>query len=129
MNIYFCGSMTQSQEKMLDYKELINYLSMYGNVLNKFVGEKKGNLDNNCIYERDINNLNLADVLIADVSIPSLGVGFELGVAESKKIKTLVIYDELRNLPSGLILGNPNFLVMSYKNLDEAKENIKKFLE
>lgn len=129
MNIYFCGSMTHSQVKMNDYKELIDYLEQYGNVLNKFVGEKIVDYNPSDIYKRDTSNLKNADILIADVSIVSTGVGFELGYADLLKIKTLVIYDEALPLPSSLIIGNNNFEVKSYKNLDEAKLIIKEFVE
>ena len=128
MNIYFCGSMTGSQEKMEDYKELINYLKNYGNVLNEFVGEKIVEDDADKIYLRDTSNLKKADVLIADVSIISTGVGFELGYADLLPIKSLVIYDNSIELPSALILGNPNFTVKSYNSIDEAKQIIKEFM-
>ncbi len=128
MNIYFCGSMTGSQEKKEDYKELITYLKNYGNVLNEFVGEKIVEDDANKIYLRDTSNLKKADVLIADVTIISTGVGFELGYADLLPINSLVIYDNSKELPSSLILGNPNFTVKGYNSIDEAKQIIKEFM-
>ncbi|MBE6140329.1 MAG: hypothetical protein E7172_02200 [Firmicutes bacterium] len=120
MNIYFCGSMTHSQEKREFYKSLIEYLNSFGEVLNPFVGEKMVEKKAIDIYKRDTNNLKNADILIADVSVVSTGVGFELGYADLLKIKTLIIYDENYPTPSSLILGNPNFVIKSYKSLDEA---------
>ncbi len=127
MNIYFCGSMTHSQEKMEFYKELIDYLEQYGSVLNKFVGEKIVYKDNLDISKRDTSNLKNADILIADVSVLSLGVGFELGYADLLPIKTLIIYDDAYPTPSGLILGNPNFAIESYKTIDDAKKIVDEF--
>ena len=130
MNIYFCGSMTHSQEKMTFYKDLITYLdNNYGNVLNKFVGEKIKPKDNLEIYKRDTGNLRKADLLIADISVVSLGVGFELGYAELLSINTLILYDENYPTPSGLILGNPNFEIHSYRTIDEAKNIIDNYLK
>lgn len=128
MNIYFCGSMTGSQEKMTDYNELINYLDNYGNVLNKFVGEKIIDTAPERIYQRDTDNLKQADILIADVTIISTGVGYELGYADLCDIKTLIIYEENKPLPSSLILGNPKFIKKSYKSIEEAKQIIKDFI-
>lgn len=128
MNIYFSGSMTHSQEKIDDYKILIEYLENYGTVLNKFVGEKIINKNPIDIYNRDVENLKRADILVADVTVVSTGVGFELGYADNLKIKTLIIYDENKPLPSGLIIGNPNFLVKSYNTLEDAKNVIDKFI-
>ena len=121
MNIYFCGSMTHSQEKVEFYNELINYIKKYGTVLNEFVGEKIVKIDNLDIYNRDTNNLKNADILIADVSVVSTGVGFELGYADLLDINSLIIYDENYPLPSGLILGNPKFKISSYKTIEDAK--------
>lgn len=128
MNIYFCGSMTGSQEKMADYKELIDYLENYGNVLNKFVGKKIIDMDSEEIYKRDTSNLKQADILIADVTIISTGVGFELGFADMLDINTLLIYDENKPLPSSLILGNPKFLKKSYNTIEDAKKIIRDFI-
>lgn len=128
MNLYFCGSMTSSQEKMGDYKELIDSMENYGNVLNKFVGEKIVNEEPLDIYKRDTGNLRKAEKLVADVSVVSTGVGFELGYADLLNIPTLIIYDSNMPLPSALIIGNDKFQVKSYRNLDEAKAIIKEFL-
>lgn len=129
MKLYFCGSMTHSQEKMNDYKELITFMENYGSVLNKFVGEKIVDEKPIAIYNRDTGNLKQAEKLIADVSIVSTGVGFELGYADNLNIKTLIIYDKNLPTPSALILGNPNFQVEGYQTLEEAKKIIQKFLE
>jgi nucleoside 2-deoxyribosyltransferase len=46
-------------------------------------------------YKRDIKLLNRADCLIAEVTLPSLGVGYELCYAvEKRKISTLVLYEK-----------------------------------
>lgn len=124
MNIYFSGSMTNSQEKMCDYKEIIDFLENYGNVLNKFVGEKIIDYDANFIYKRDTNNLRDADILIADITIPSTGVGFELGYAEFLNIKTILIYDKNKSKPSSLVLGNPNFVKIEYNSIEEVKQEL-----
>ena len=62
MNIYFCGSMTHSQEKREFYKSLIEYLNSFGEVLNPFVGEKMVEKKAIDIYKRDTNNLKNADI-------------------------------------------------------------------
>lgn len=125
MNIYFGGSMTGSQEKMNDYKKLIGVLKNYGTVLNPFVGEKMTQKEPLCVYNRDTENLQKTDILIADVSIPSTGVGFELGYADLLNIKTIIIYDKKYPLPSALILGNPKFIVNGYNTIEEAENIIK----
>ena len=44
------------------------------------------------IYNRDVDWLRESDCVIAEVTQPSLGVGYELGFAESLKIPVLCLY-------------------------------------
>jgi len=56
-----------------------------------------------------------ADVIVAEVSNPSLSVGYELGRAESLKKPTLCLYRERegRSL-SPMVSGNPETMVGRY---------------
>ena len=59
------------------------------------------------IYLRDTEMIKDADFVIAEVSNPSLGVGYELGYAEQLKKPILVLFNEEsgRKL-SAMVLGN-----------------------
>jgi len=129
MNIYFCGSMTLDHSKKKFYAKIINYLGNYGRVLNKFVGEDFVDISPNETFKRDTHNLDSADILIADISIASLGVGFELGYFSKLNKPILLIYDEEKLLPSSLVRGIPNAIVKSYNNFDEVKIVIDKFIK
>ena len=69
----------------------------------------------NEIYERDIAMINEADFIVAEVTNPSLGVGYELAYAEkiNKPIACLFNDTSGRKL-SAMILGNPYNLVINY---------------
>ena len=60
-------------------------------MLTEHVGRKnvekseEGNSDT-YIFERDVSWLKSSDVMIADVTVPSLGVGYEIGFAETLNI-------------------------------------------
>ncbi len=129
MNIYFSGSMTSGQDKLQDYQEMIKTLEKYGVLLNKYVGEIIKDIKPSDSYKRDTTNLKKADALIADITIASTGVGFELGYADNLQIPTLILYDEAQKLPSASVRGNPHFSVHGYKTITEAQEIIKDFLE
>ena len=91
-------------------------------------GEK--NLSDQEIYQRDIKWLASADVVIAEVTNPSLGVGYELGIAAEMNKQILCLYEytkEGRKL-SAMISGNPQFRTFHYNNLDQAKEEILSFI-
>lgn len=133
MKIYFAGSIRGGRDDKKFYNELIVYLETKGLVLTEHIGDlslsplgEEGMSDEQ-IYTRDIDWIKEADVLVADISTPSLGVGYELAFAESLHKKVLCLYREQDKLVSAMIAGNKNFLVKSYTSLDDAKQHIDAF--
>ena len=130
MKIYFCGSMTGSREKQANYEEIIKYLNTFGKVLNEFVGDKKvTDYKPENVFARDTENMKNSDVCIADISVPSTGVGFELGYFYHLNVPVLLVYDENMPLPSSLPRGADKFKVVSYSTIQEEKNKLKEFLE
>ena len=74
--------------------------------------------------------LRSSAVVIAEVTVPSIGVGYELGIAESEKIPTLILYrlDESDRRCSAMVTGNPFFTLINYTEIHEAKHAITSFL-
>ena len=82
------------------------------------------------IYTRDINWIQEADVVIADVTNPSLGVGYELAYAESLEIPTLCLFNEdSPNKLSAMISGNNKFTVVHYSSNNIDEHRIEAFLK
>ena len=136
MKIYFAASIRGGREDQNKYNELIRFLSSKVEVLTEHVGdpdlEQTGekNLSDQEIYQRDLEWLASADAVIAEVTNPSLGVGYELGIAEKMHKPILCLYEntkEGRKL-SAMISGNPQFRTFPYNNLDQAKEEILSFI-
>ena len=136
MKIYFAASIRGGREDQNKYNELIRFLSSKVEVLTEHVGdpdlEQTGekNLSDQEIYQRDLEWLASADAVIAEVTNPSLGVGYELGIAEKMHKPILCLYEntkEGREL-SAMISGNPQFRTFPYNNLDQAKEEILSFI-
>jgi len=83
-------------------------------------------LSERAVYERDIAWLEACDVLIADASGSSFGVGFEVGYVLGRSDRTdqrvVLIYDAgRRDRISRLIVGNahPRCRVLSYEDPDD----------
>ncbi len=80
------------------------------------------------IYVRDMKWLEACDVLIAEVSGSSFGLGFEAGyLLGSSTKKVLLLYrSDLAKKISLLITGNshPNCTLLPYSNTDEAEKLI-----
>ena len=129
MKIYFCGAIRSGREKVNDYQKIVNKLQEIGNVLTTHIANKqisdKGetNMSSKEIFDRDVKWLNDSDLVVAEVSIPSLGIGYELGVAEMLGKKIICLYDiNSEKTLSAMIEGNQNFKIIKYKTIDEALE-------
>ncbi len=116
--------------------ELIKHLERYGDVLTKHLAEPKlhsmdpSHSNSLRIYNRDIKWLREADVIIAEVSAPSHGQGWELAKAEDLGKAVLCLYRpaEGKHL-SAIIDGNEYLVVSRYQTLEEAKTYIGDFLK
>ena len=136
MKIYFAGAIRGGRKDAQFYKDIIVYLSKKGQVLTEHVGNIglswKGETSRNDenIFNRDMQWLKSANVVVAEVTTPSLGVGYELGIAEKTDIPVLCLYRKIegKNL-SAMILGNKIFKCGCYATLEEVMSHIDKFLK
>jgi hypothetical protein len=82
------------------------------------------------IYQRDIGMIHEADVIIAEVTNPSLGVGYELGYAEAHTLPVICLFNTAsgRKL-SAMISGNPYNKVVEYTPDQLPEEAIAAFLK
>ena len=129
MNIYFAGAIRGGREKVYDYQKMVKRFEKNNcNVLTKHVadpnllqnGEK---LTPREIYNRDCAWLKEADIVFADITIPSLGVGYEIAEAEKYDKKVYAIYEYDKNV-SGFLRGDPYIEIIAYKNIDEVLKKI-----
>ena len=136
MKIYFAGAIRGGRDETDIYNNIITHLSSKAEVLTEHVGSSKlttigeTNYPDREIFLRDMEWLQSADLVIAEVTTPSLGVGYELGIAEKLKVPVLCLYhlQEGKRL-SAMIGGNKKFKCQTYKTLDEAKIHINNFLK
>ena len=62
-------------------------------------------------------------MIVADVSIHSTGVGYELGLAESLGKRVICLYDlNSEKANSAMIAGDKYFQMFNYKKIEEAVE-------
>src|SRR5688572_27377100 len=83
MKIYFAGSIRGGRADQIIYADIIALLKQFGTVLTEhfadpeLTAEGHGNTVN-AIYKQDISWINQSDMLVAEVTQPSLGVGYEI---------------------------------------------------
>ena|SRR5215813_7436876 len=135
MRIYFAGSIRGGREDSSSYSEMIQSLQQYGNVLTEHIGsaklDKRGEaLADREIYDRDLAWLRSSDIVIAEVTTPSLGVGFEIGKATEWGKPVLCVLRRQRNHQlSAMIAGNDRVLVREYNTLAEFERIVDEFIE
>ena len=137
MKIYFAGSIRGGRNDKDIYFEIIKLLSKLGTVLTEHVGGKnlsaigETSMTEEEIYQRDIKWINEADIVIAEVTQPSLGVGYEIGYAELKGKKLICIYREVEvgKKVSAMILGNKNLKVVKYEGIEELADLFSRFIK
>jgi nucleoside 2-deoxyribosyltransferase len=130
VKIYFAGSIRGGREDADIYLQLVDELQQYGEVLTEHVatiGEE--DMSDGEIFVRDLEWLTNCDAVVAEVTVPSLGVGYEVGIAQSLGIPVLCLYRPApqRRL-SAMLSGNPGVRVAEYYSVGEAAELLAEWL-
>ena len=134
MNIYFCGSIRGGRDLAATYAKMIKMLGSFGTVLTEHLGsneEIETNdriLSDKAIHDRDLQWIVESDVLVAEVTVPSLGVGYEIGraIEMGKPVLCLFQQDSKYNI-SAMISGSDKVEMKYYKNLEEVEDLFKAF--
>jgi hypothetical protein len=135
VKIYFAGSISGGREDLALYRRIIAHLKTYGQVLTEHIGDTglsaagEAGLSDVDIYRRDREWLEGADVVVAEVSTPSLGVGYEVATAEQLAKPVLCLF---RPRPeqrlSAMLAGNPQLTVRYYRSWPDVPPLIAEFL-
>ena len=135
MNIYFACSITGGRDFERIYQELTLALLASGHTIptahlaESNIMAAEAEISPREVYDRDIGWIRGCDVLIAEVSVPSHGVGYEIGFALGERKPVLCLYQEGRKV-SKMITGNshPNLEIKSYRSIEDAISLAHEFL-
>ncbi len=136
MNIYFACSITGGREFEAVYQELTAAMLADGHdvptahLADSGVIQLEAIVSPQDVYERDVTWIRNADALIAEVSVPSHGVGYEVGYALNAGKRVLCLSQQGRKV-SKMISGNPDphLLFRTYQDSQEAVRLIRSFIE
>ena len=126
MTIYFAGSIRGGRGDQAIYEEIIDRLRRYGTVLTEHVGDVNLSLGGenaaDCdIHDRDLDWLRSADLLVAEVTTPSLGVGYEIGRAVEWGKRVICLYRPADGKRlSGMIAGCNAVTVHEYAHVTDV---------
>jgi len=126
MKIYFAGSIRGGREDRDIYFFAIQELQKFGTVLTEHIGGKdlkeegEHGITDREIFERDIFWIREADIVVAEVTTPSLGVGYEIGQAEGMNKPVICLYRKMGGKRlSAMISGNSNVRIFEYSSLED----------
>ena len=135
VTIYFAGSIRGGREDQRIYQCIIELLKNHGTVVTEHVGDANISLGGenapDCdIHDRDLDWLRKSDVLVAEVTAPSLGVGYEIGraVEWGKPIICLYRPSPDRKL-SGMIAGCRALSVHHYDDVEALRDVLPRVLK
>jgi nucleoside 2-deoxyribosyltransferase len=135
MNIYFACTITGGREFEPVYQVITRALAVdchfvpTAHLAEPGVMALEAVIDPAEVYTRDITWIRASDALVAEVSVPSHGVGYEIGFALGLGKPVLALYQEGRKV-SKMISGNPdpNLSVIAYTSAEHAVEIIRRFM-
>jgi nucleoside 2-deoxyribosyltransferase len=124
--IYFAGSIRGGREDAGIYYEIIQILRQKGEVLTEHVGfdgltpEGESTMTDEEIYSRDLAWLTAADIVVAEVTRPSLGVGFEIAKAVDMQKRVICLFRTSAGTRlSAMIAGCPSVRIVYYESLGD----------
>lgn len=134
MIIYCAGPIRGDVTYQKFFTKVIDYIESEGHtVLAEFSGKFSSTipLTDKQTYKRDLKWIDGSKLMIAEISGPSLGVGFEISYAIfQRKLPVLALYNsEVQNI-SSMIAGcdSPLLTIQKYGDEDDMKGIIRKFI-
>ena len=134
MKIYFAASIRGGRDYARDYKKIISQLSIYGQVLTEHISDDKlddrgEDISETDIFERDTGWLRESDIIVAEVTQPSLGVGYEIALGESLGKRIVCLFKQKSGNLSAMIKGNRKLEVLEYKSVNEIPAKLKQVFQ
>jgi len=136
MNIYFSCSLTGGRNEEAIYGVIVNHLLALGHevptahLAHPEVMDLEQVVDPTEVYNRDINWIQACDAVVAEVTTPSHGVGYEIAIALSLGKPVLCCCRQDVTV-SKMLTGNdsPRLVVRTYVGEAEALMIVENFLD
>lgn len=133
MKVYFSCSLTGGRGDQPTYAAIVAWFGKQGcevltaHLAGSGVMTAEESLTPEAVFARDIAWLDEAEVVIADVSTPSHGVGYEVAHAVRSGKRVLCLAKEGVRV-SKMISGNPHVVFARYEDAERAIEAVKRWL-
>ena len=131
MKIYFAGSIRGGGQDAELYRKVIAALKDKHQVLTEHVGDLSlstvENKGDKAIYEQDMAWLRESDLVVAECTQVSLGVGYELAYAEAHGKEVHIFYRPKKTQLSAMLSGNEYFHIHPYDTEEELLAQVRVF--
>ncbi|MDI3540181.1 MAG: 2-deoxynucleoside 5-phosphate N-hydrolase [Methanolobus sp.] len=135
MKIFLSASIRGGRGLLETYMDILELLQRHGHEVLSFhvadpqLEEKESLMSEREIYERDMGFLTMSECVIAEVSTPSIGVGYEICRALQLGLPVLCLHPPYSRV-SAMILGNRDerLSVRQYSSSGELEDSILDFL-
>ena len=127
--IYFSGSISGGRSDVALYRRFISALQRAGHrvlagaVASEEIGDYGETITPREIHDRDLRWVDDADVIVAEVSMPSHGVGYEIAYARHRRdIPVICLYRQGHTQRcSAMLAGSPGVELIEYDDPAEAE--------
>ena len=132
--IYFAGSIRGGRDFAHLYRKIIERIQANNICLTEHIGQadlnlkEQGRTNDAKIYNQDTAWLRESDMVVAECSNASLGVGYELAYAESRHIPCHIYYNKSKTQLSAMLTGNAYFNIYPYQTEEELFSLLDKLL-
>lgn len=133
--IYFAASIRGGRQDAQLYQDMISYMKKTDTVLTEHIGDvhysvKQRSLEaDKKIYDQDMAWLKEADLVIAECTCPSLGVGYELATAERLQKPVYIFYRKADGNLSAMLTGDAYFHILPYENEEDIYKQLNVILQ
>jgi len=134
MKIYFSCSITGGRDDQPTYTKIVNWMLEGGHeVLTAHLAKTEtlaveADVSPQAVFKRDIAWVDAAEVVVAEVSTPSHGVGYEIAYAVMRGKRVLCLAREGVKV-SKMITGNDRLMFARYGEEREAMSEVEGFLK
>lgn len=120
-------SLVDTYRFMADVLLSSGYEVLSEHVARNTVFEEEREMTEEEIFRRDMSGVEQCDCLVAEITVPSIGVGYEICRAVGLGKPVLCVYEKGAKA-SAMVLGNEGITSGSYSDRDELREILLGFI-
>lgn len=134
MKLFFAGAIRGGGGYVKVYRRIIALLTSHGEVISEHLSdsgspEKDEKTGDTVIYARATESIRHSNLVVAEVSQPSIGVGYEIGLAEAIGVPVIALFHRgSEHRISAMIAGNEKIVTLRYDTFEELGALLEKQL-